>query len=166
MSERTRPELVGWVVLSRTRVELNAEQLRAALDELYPGSFLPPRERGSQVTESVPGAEFLIQSLVPRGSGIFLLHSVTGRYAALSPFADYIDDPALRALAEAQTAWLSLVLAHGSGRDADGYRFIGNVLARLAPPDAAALVHPSRLITMRFDARVRARLASGETLRL
>ena len=38
---------------------------------------------------------------------------------------------------------------------------IVRVLARLAPADAAVLVHPSRLVAMRFTEDVRQQLAAG-----
>ena len=57
-------EMVSLVVLSNTHVELTVDQVREKLDELYPGQFLPPRDKGNFVVEgSVPG-QFLIQSRV------------------------------------------------------------------------------------------------------
>lgn len=156
-------EAVSWVVLSRTRVELDAERLRAQLDQIFPGHFMPPRERGSFVIDGpVSGAAFFIQSLVPDATGSFLLQTVAGPYAEVSDFADRIVDESLRRIAHAQTAWLSVELVGRRMSDDDAYRFIGRVLAHLAPLDAAALVHPSRLVTFRFDEEVRRKLASGE----
>ena len=37
--------MVSWVVLCSSFVELTADSLRANLDQLYPGQFLPPREQ-------------------------------------------------------------------------------------------------------------------------
>jgi hypothetical protein len=67
----------------------------------------------------------------------------------------------LRRLAEAQTCLLSVDLMHRQAPPEEAYRFIGGALAQLAPPDAAALVHPSRLLTIAFDDQVRRKLASG-----
>jgi hypothetical protein len=159
-------EMVSWVVLSHSYVELTADALRENLDQLYPGQFLPPREQGNFVVDgNVPGVEFLIQCGVPGAAGLFLLYSVPGPYTAFSDFADHIEDASLRELALAQECWLSVDLAHAHKTEADGYRFIGQVLAKLAPRDAAVLVHPSRLMTMRFDDEVRRKLAAGEQVR-
>ncbi len=155
-------EMVSLVVLSNTDVELTLDTLREKLDQLYPGHFLPPREQGTFIVDgSVPGAEFLIQSNIPGAAGIFLLHSVPGPYAYVSEFAEHIADASLRRLAQAQTCWLSVDLIHKYTTEEEAYRFIGSVLAQLAPRDAAALVHPSRLITIAFDDQVRRELASG-----
>ena len=154
--------MVGWVALSNSYVELTLDLLRKSLDELYPGQFLPPREKGNFVVDgNVPGAEFLIQSGIQGAAGLFLLHNVPGPYTEFSDFADHIEDPSLRHLAEGQDCWLSVDLIHKHTTEEDGYRFIGNVLAKLAPSDAAVLVHPSRLITIRLDDEVRRRLAGG-----
>lgn len=93
---------------------------------------------------------------------MFHLYSVPGPYTVFSDFADHIEDAALRQLAEAQECWLSVDLIHKHTTEQEAYRFIGKVLAKLAPPDAAVLVHPSRLVTLRFDDDVRRRLASSE----
>ena len=63
-----------------------------------------------------------------------------------SDFAEAITEPGLRALAIAQHAWLSVDAMHVHTTEADAYRLIGAVLAKLAPPDAAVLVHPSKPI--------------------
>jgi hypothetical protein len=155
-------EMVGLVVLSTSYVELNLDGLRENLDRIYPGHFLPPRERGTFIVEgSVPGAEFLIQSDIPGAAGTFLLHSVPGPYTHVSNFAAHIADASLRRLAHAQTCWLSIDLIHGQAVEEEAYRFIGSVLAQLAPADAVAVVHPSRLLTIAFTDQVLRELASG-----
>jgi hypothetical protein len=106
------------------------------------------------------GAQFLINSAIPGATSMFMLHSVPGPYTEFSPFADHIRDAALRHIAVAQQAWLGLDRVHGD-KDEEAYRFIGKVLAELAPADAAVLVHPERLVTFRFDAEVRRQLANG-----
>jgi hypothetical protein len=64
-------------------------------------------------------------------------------------------------LAQAQTCWLSVDLIHRDVIEEEAYRFIGGVLAQLAPPHAAVLVHPSRLIAIAFNDQVRRELATG-----
>lgn len=153
--------MVGWVVLSNTWVELTEATLRARLDRLYPGEFLPPRPHGTFVVEGpVAGAQFLITSAIAGATGMFMLHSVPGPYTEFSRFAEHIRDAALHRIAVAQQAWLGLDRVHGDNDD-EAYRFIGKVLAELAPADAAALVHPERLTTLGFDAEVRRKLANG-----
>jgi hypothetical protein len=119
-------------------------------------------ERGTFVVEgNEPGVEFLVQSDIPDARGMFLLHNVPGPYTAFSDFAAHITDASLRNLAAAQTCWLSVDLMHRQTPEEEAYRFIGGALAQLAPPDAAALVHPSRLITLAVNDEVRRQLASG-----
>jgi hypothetical protein len=156
-------DMVSLVVLSTTFVELTLESLCASLDQIYPSHFLPPREQGSFVadSENLPGGEYFIKSDVPGARGMFLLYTVPGPYTAVSDFADHIADSALRRLAEEQACWLSVDLVHDSTNEDEAYRFIGSVLAHLAPADTAALVHPSKLTTIAFDGDLRRRLASG-----
>lgn len=154
--------MIGWVVLSDSWVELTEETLRAQLDRLYPGEFLPPREQGTFVVSGpVAGAQFLINSAIAGATGMFLLQSVPGPYTEFSPFAEHIHDAALRRRAAAQQAWLGLEQIAGDNED-DAYRFIGKVLAALAPSDAAVLVHPSRLTAYPFDADMRRKLSNAE----
>jgi hypothetical protein len=55
--------MISWVVLSKTRVELTPGSLRAHLDRLYPGLFLPPQELRNFVVERL----VFIDVLVKRG---------------------------------------------------------------------------------------------------
>jgi hypothetical protein len=154
--------MVGWVVLCREWLELAEETLRAQLDRLYPGEFLPPRQRGTFVVEGpVAGTQFLIHSAVAGATGMFLLQSVPGPYTEFSPFAHHIRDAALRRNALAQQAWLAIDQV-GGDNEADAYRFIGKVLADLAPGDATVLVHPERLVSYPFDAGMRLKLSKAE----
>jgi hypothetical protein len=155
------PDMIGWVVLSNTYVEMTVDSVRATLDALHPGQFLPPGDRNFVIEGSVPDSQFLIQSNVAGAAGMFLLHTVPGPYTEFSDFADSITDPSLRALAVSQQTWLAIDNMHVHTTEADAYRLIGAALAKLAPPDAAVLVHPSKPIVMRFDGDVRSRLASG-----
>jgi hypothetical protein len=157
-------EMVSWVVLSNTPLELVADGLRATLEQLYPGNFPPGGQTSFVIDGPVPGAQFLIQSNVPGAAGLFMLQNIAGPYADFSDFARRIADAQVRADALSQRAWLSVdnVRAYRSRQDA--YRFVGRLLARLAPPDAAFLVHPSRLTTIRFDDGVRRRLADGKLI--
>ncbi len=155
-------EMISLVVLSNSYVELTLDALRERLEQVYPGRFLPPREKGTFIVDgNVPGVEFLIQSDIPGAAGMFLLYSVPGPYTEFSDFAEHIPDASLRQLARAQACWLSVDLVHQYTTEEEAYRFIGSVLAHLAPRDAAVLVHPSRLMTIAFDDRVRQELASG-----
>jgi hypothetical protein len=66
--------------------------------------------------------------------------------------------------AEAQNCWLSVDLIHNNTTEEDAYRFIAQVLAKLAPADAAFPVHPAKLITIEFDDALRRNLAKGERI--
>ncbi len=157
--------MVSWVVLSNSYVALDADKLRARLDQAFPGAFVPQREEGSFVVEgTVEGAQFLIQSRVAGASGTFMLMSVPGPYTAFSDFARFIKERAVRRQARAQQSWLSIDLMAKHTTEDDAYRFIGRALAALAPRDAAYLVHPTRRIVIAFDDDVRRRLGSGEPM--
>src|SRR5918994_2077468 len=72
IAQQTSREMVSWVVLFDSDVEFTEDSLRAELDRLWPGQFLPERDNGSFVVEgAVPGAQFMIQSRVPGASGTF-----------------------------------------------------------------------------------------------
>jgi hypothetical protein len=159
--QEAAPDMIGWVVLSNTYVELTVDSVRAALDQLYPGQFLPPGDRNWVIEGAVPESQFMIQSNVAGAAGMFMLHSVPGPYTEFSDFAQAIAESDLRALAVSQQAWLAVDTIHVHTTEAEAYRLIGALLAKLAPPDAAVLVHPSKPIVMRFDGDVRSRLAGG-----
>jgi len=55
-------------------------------------------------------------------------------------------------------------MIHRNTTNEDAYRFIEQVLAKLAPADAAFLVHPSKLLTIRFDDEIRRRMATGAAI--
>lgn len=154
--------MIGWVILCMTPVELTEETLRARLDRIYPGVFLPPRQLGTFVVSGpATGTQFLVKSAIVGATGIFILQTVPGPYTAFSPFAKNIRDAALRRIAVAQRAWLGLEQI-GGDNEADAYRFIGKVLGTLAPDDAAVLVHPSRLVAYPFDAATRLKLSNAK----
>jgi hypothetical protein len=156
--------MVSWVVLANSYVELSVDVLRQKLDEVFPGQFLPPRPKGTFVVAGPSPGQFMIASAIPGDAGIFLLNSVPGPYTDFSDFAEAITDPSLLQKVKAQCCWLSVDLIHRSTTDEDAYHFIEQVLAKLAPADAAFLVHPSKLTTIVFDDDIRRRFAKGEQI--
>jgi hypothetical protein len=158
------PEMIALVVLSNTFVDLTLDSVRAKLNEVFPGEFLPPHQKGSFIINGPTPGGFLIQARVPGAAGMFLLHNVPGPYWKFSDFAKAIADPVIRKKAMAQRCWLSVDRIGTHGGQEDGYRFIEQVLAKFAPPDAAFLVHPSRLLTIPFDNDLRGRLARAERI--
>jgi hypothetical protein len=160
-SESADTDMIGWVVLSNQYVELTVDAVRAALDMSYPGQFLPANDRNFVIEGAEPGSQFMIQSNVVGAAGMFMLHTVPGPYTAFSDFAEALVDDDLRALAESQQAWLAIDAIHVATTEAEAYRLIGAALAKLAPADAAVLVHPSRPIAICFDETVRCRLSEG-----
>lgn len=156
-------EMVSLVALSRSRAELSCDLLLAHLDVLYPGHFLPADQPGSFVVSGPDeDTQFLIKSDVPEREGIFQLHNVPRPYTEVSGFARYIEDQSLRHLATTQDCWLSIDLIHRVTTDENSYRFIGQALARVAPADAAVLVHPSRMAAIPFNDDIRRQLARGD----
>jgi hypothetical protein len=151
--------MVSLVVQSQTWLGLSEDILREALDLLYPGEFLPAREDANWVVDAkVADSLFMLQR---SATGIFMVHSGPGPYTAFSTFAEHIDDPELRRLAISQEFWLAVDLLYAYGASDEAYGFIGRLLALLAPSDAAVLVHPSRMMTVRFTSDTRKQLASG-----
>jgi hypothetical protein len=158
-AQEPRREMTSWVVLFDSDVGFTEDSLRAELDRLWPGEFLPKRDNGSFVVEgNPPGAQFMIKSGLPGASGVFLLHNVPAPYSEFSDMVGRIPDPSLRDIAKAQGCWMSVDRISQSD-EAEAYTFIGRVLARLAPPDAAVLLHPSRRTAVRFTEDVRRQLA-------
>jgi len=152
--------MISWVVLSNSYVDLDVALLRKKLDEVYPGKFLPPGERGFVIDGPTPG-QFLIKSTIPGASGMFLLISVPGPYTEFSDFAEFIKDGDLLRKVKAQHCWLSVDLIGPIASEEGAWRFIEQVLAKLAPPDTAFLVHPQKHFTIPFDDDLRQRLATG-----
>jgi hypothetical protein len=154
--------MVSLVALLPEWRELHLEEVRKTLDALFPGAFLPPREQGNFVIDGpVPGASFLIQCNVPEHAGMFLMHNVPGPYSEFSELLSHLASSELRELAAKQPCWMSLDLMHRHTTDEDGYRFVSAALAKLAPPETALLVHPSRYLAVAFTPEVRRTLASG-----
>ena len=156
--------MVSGVVLANTYLHLTLELVRAKLDEVFPGEFLPPREQGNFVIDGAAPGQFFINAHMPDPAGMFLLNNVPGPYGEFSNFAHSIADPSMRREAAAQRCWLSVDLIHKVGNHEKAYRFIEQVFAKFAPADAAFLVHPSKLITIRFDHDLRVRLAKAERI--
>ncbi|HEY7712230.1 MAG TPA: hypothetical protein VIG57_19620 [Candidatus Entotheonella sp.] len=155
-------DMVSLVVLSQSAPELTLESVRSTLDAVFPEQFLPPREEGNFVIDgAVPGATYMIQCTVPDASGMFMLHNVLGPYSESSDFPDHLTG-AIRDLALQQQCWMSVDVIGKYGTDDDAYRFIGRLLAQLAPPDSAVLLHPSRMVAIAFDETVRRQLAAGD----
>jgi hypothetical protein len=91
---------------------------------------------------------------------------VPGSYTHFSDFDKFIRDRTMKRRARAQQAWLSidLMAKHSGATESEASRFIGRALAKLAPTDAAYLVHPTRRIVVPFNDAVRRRLESGEQM--
>jgi hypothetical protein len=153
-------DMVSLVILSQSSPDLTLESIRSTLDAVFPGQFLPPREEGNFVIDGgVPGAVYMIQCTVPGAGGMFMLHNVPGPYAEFTDISRL--SGSLRDLALKQPCWMSIDLMHAYGAEEDGYRFIGPVLAQLAPTDSTVLLHPSKMIAVQFTPDVRRQLASG-----
>ena len=158
-------KMVSWVVLANSYLDFGVDVVRQKLDEVYPGEFLPSRQKGNFVVAGPLPGQFMIFSSVPGAAGIFMLNSVPGPYTHFSKFAEAIADPSLRASVAKQCCWLSVDLIHSKASDEEAYRFIEKVLAKIAPADAAFLVDPDTGAVMRFDDSVRSRFAKGEQIR-
>jgi len=158
----SRREMISLVVLSGSYVDLDVQSLSKALDELYPGKFVPLEQQANFVVGGrVPG-QFLVKSTIPGAAGMFMVQSVPGPYTEFSDFARFITDASLRRKAEAQQCWLSIDLIHMFKDKDQAYRFIAVALAKLAPADAAVLVKPETNSTVLFTAELRSRLAAGQ----
>ena len=152
----------GWIALSMTWVELTVESLRARLDALFPGEFLPPRDRGTFVIDGpIERMQFAIHSAIKSAEGMFMLNSVPGPYSDVCDFAERIEYNELRDLALAQEAWLSVELIGQTLSVENACSFAGKVLAELAPQDTAVVLNLSGLTCRHFDEEIRRKLANG-----
>jgi hypothetical protein len=158
----SKRRMISLVVLSDDYVQITANSLSKKLDELYPGKFWPLHQQANFVADGPTPGQFLIKSTIPGAAGLFMLLSAPAPYTEFSDFARFIADPALRHVAEAQRCWLSVDLVHNITSEEEAYRFIGAALAKLAPADAAVLVRPEDNSTIRFDEKLRQRLAAGQ----
>ena len=157
-------KMVSWVVLTGGYVDLSLDQVRQKLDEVYPGQFLPPRQKGNFVIAGPAPGQFMIVSNIAGAAGFFLLNNIPGPYTDFSDFAGAISDPSILSGIAKQCCWLSVDLIHRTTTDEEGYRFIEQVLAKVAPADAAYLVDPDKGATIAFDDEVRSRFAKGELI--
>ncbi len=155
-------QMISLVVLSSSYVDLDVHSLSKALDEIYPGKFVPLEQQANFVVGGrIPG-QFLVKSTIPGAAGMFMVQSVPGPYTEFSDFARFITDASLRRKAEAQQCWLSIDLIHMFANKDDAYRFIAGALAKLAPADAAVLVKPETNAAVFFTAELRSKLAAGQ----
>lgn len=155
-------DMVSLVVLAQSSPDLTLESVRQTLDAVFPGQFLPPREEGNFVIDgAVPGAIYMIQCTVPDASGVFMLHNVPGPYREFSDFAKHLAG-SIREVALEQQCWMSVDLIGKYGTEEDAYRFIGKLLAQLAPPDSAVLLHPSKMAATPFSDAIRRQLMAGD----
>ena len=157
-----RREMISLVALSSSYVDLNVQSLSKALDELYPGKFVPLEQQANFVVRGPVPGQFLVKSTIPGAAGLFMVQSVPGPYTEFSDFTRFIADPSLRRKAEAQRSWLSVDLVHMMTNKDEAYRFIATALAKLAPADAAVLVVPENNAAVVFTAELRNQLAAGQ----
>ncbi|HEY2840461.1 MAG TPA: hypothetical protein VGJ26_14995 [Pirellulales bacterium] len=57
--------MIAWVVLANSFVDWELDSLRTKLDEVYPGQFLPPRDKGNFVVDGPTPGQFFIQANIP-----------------------------------------------------------------------------------------------------
>jgi len=74
-------------------------------------------------------------------------------------------DQRLQDLVRNHKAWISVDLIAPIGATEDAYRFIGKALAKMAPEDSVALVHPQTNAMVPFDSETRSKLQSEVVLR-
>jgi hypothetical protein len=157
-----RREMISLVVLSNSCVDLDVRSLSKALDEIYPGKFVPLEQQANFVVSGSNPGQFLVKSTIPGAKGMFMVLSVPAPYTEFSDFARFITDASLRRKAEAQQCWLSIDLIHMFANKDEAYRFIAVALAKLAPADAAVLVKPETNAAILFTPELRSQLAAGQ----
>jgi hypothetical protein len=157
-----RREMISLVALSSSHVDLSVQSLSKALDEIFPGKFVPLEQQANFVVRGRGPGQFLVKSTIPGAAGMFMVLSVPGPYTQFSDFARFIADASLRRRAEAQRCWLSIDLVHMMTNKDEAYHFIAVALAKLAPADAAVLFKPENNSTLLFTAELRSQLAAGK----
>ena len=155
--------MVSLVILLRESVHLDMLSSREKLKSVFPGAFYPENDDSFVIEGSNP-LQLFVKSVIPANSGIFLVNFVPASYTEFSGFLSHIADPGLKAWVTDHRAWLSIDRIGEIGTDDDSYRFIGKALAKLAPVDAIAVVHPERYITVAFRHETRDQLRSDDVL--
>jgi hypothetical protein len=158
------PVMVSLVALLRQAVRLDRAALEQKLDAVFPGQFVPQNEN-SFVVDGPDPTQFMAKSLVASHSGLFFVICRPEAYVDVSSFALNDRDPRLQDLLRQHNAWLSVDQVAPIGGTEDAYRFIGRALAKLAPDDSVALVHPQTNAMVPFDSETRAKLRSEAVLR-
>jgi hypothetical protein len=156
--------MVSLVVLLRQALRLDRTALQEKLDAVFPGQFVPHNEN-SFVVDGPDQTQLMAKSLVASHSGLFFVICRPGAYGDVSSYASHGRDPRLQDLLRQHNAWLSVDLVAPIGGTEDAYRFIGKALAKLAPDDAVALVHPQTNAMVPFYSETRAKLRSEAVLR-
>ena len=105
--------MISWVVLSNTYVDLKVDSLREKLDEVYPGQFLPPRDKNFVIDGPTPG-QFFIKSNIAGAAGMFMVISVPASYTEFSDFAEVIADRRFSATSRRNAAGFRLISFIGS----------------------------------------------------
>ncbi len=153
-------QMTSLVVLSKSRANLTLDSLRETLDSIWPGEFLPPKDSGNFVVAGpVKGAMFMVVCNIPGYAGGFMIHSVPASYDGYSDFKQCIKDAELIQIVNTHRSWLSVDRIMPQGTEEEHYRFIGVLLSRIAPEDSVAVVHPTKLLTIRFTEEVRTSLS-------
>jgi hypothetical protein len=168
---RTRPttldqaatNMVSLVVLVSQPVHLDVPTVQRLLDEVFPGRFVPKTD-SSFVIEGTGPEQLFVKSVIPQNAGVFFVNVVPRPYTAVSGFLTKVTEPTLRSRVQGHTAWLSVDRVGAIGSVDDAYRFIGKALARLAPHDALAVVHPSSERTVPFEGSTLAQLRADNVL--
>jgi hypothetical protein len=155
--------MVSLVVLVPQPVHLDVPTVQNLLDEVFPGHFMPTTD-SSFVIEGTAPAQLFVKSAVPQNSGVFFVNAVPRPYTAMAGFLTNVKDPNLRSRVQGHAAWLSLDRVGAIGSADDAYRFIGKALARLAPRDALAVVHPDSERMVRFEGSTLAHLNADNVL--
>lgn len=156
--------MVSLVILLRRPVQWERAAIQEQLDAVFPGQFLPQNEN-SFVIDGPDPTQFMVKSLVASHSGLFFIICRPEAYVNVSNFAPNDRDPRLQELLGQHHAWHSVDLIAPISGTEDAYRFIGKTLAKLAPEDSVALIHPQTKALVRFDAETRVRLRSDAVLR-
>src|SRR5262249_51766072 len=101
------PTMISLVILLREALLLNRATVEMALDNVFPGKFVP-RNEDSFVVDGPSPTQLMVKSLVPSHSGLFLIIFPAERYFGPTGLDSSAWDPKTLELVRKHRAWLSI----------------------------------------------------------
>ena len=160
-------DMISIVLLLLNPLPMDVSRLEVSIARAAPASFVKSEQNFVNSTDKREKFEvFFAKS----NDGIFLVHNHAHPYCdELEKVAGSISDRALGEKVRKHRAWISVDLMDRDKMmfrtEADAWRFIGKVLAELAPEDAVAIYVPAKGVLMAFDNSSKTKLRDSNVLK-